>query len=113
MPGSSVPSRSKNLTPRKWPTISITGSAPEERISACNIGGTSGSASLTASWLKPQLTHSISIRAMAPGGSPCPTLTGRVTLAEIAWVDMFPRGPAYRPVVMYSRVAWIVIASAA
>ena len=46
--------------------ISSTGNAPTERISACSIGGTSGSTSLTAIWLKPQLRHSISISAMAP-----------------------------------------------
>ena len=39
----------------------------EKRTSACIIGGTSGNASLTAIWLKPQLKHSISTKAMAPG----------------------------------------------
>ena len=67
-----MPSRSKNFTPRSQPIISITGSAPAERISACIIGGTSGSASLTAIWLKPQLRHSISIKATAPGVSARP-----------------------------------------
>ena len=47
-PGHSVPSRSKNLTPRNQPIISSTGKAPTERISACSIGGTSGSTSFTA-----------------------------------------------------------------
>ena len=65
----SEPSRSKNLTPRNQPTAIMTGSAPAERISACIIGGTSGSASLTAIWLNPQLRHSISTTAMAPGVS--------------------------------------------
>jgi hypothetical protein len=40
--------------------------APEERIMACSIGGMSGSASFTATWLKPQLTHNSSINAIAP-----------------------------------------------
>ena len=47
-PGHSVPSRWKNLTPRHQPMISSTGKAPTERISACSIGGTSGSTSFTA-----------------------------------------------------------------
>ena len=49
-----------------------TGNAPTERISACSIGGTSGSTSFTAIWLNPQLRHSISIKAMAPGVSARP-----------------------------------------
>ena len=41
--------------------------APTDRLSACSIGGTSGNTSFTAIWLKPQLRHSISINAIAPG----------------------------------------------
>ena len=67
MPGHSEPSRSKNFTPRNQPISSSTGNAPMERINACIIGGTSGNTSFTAIWLKPQLRHSISIKATAPG----------------------------------------------
>src|SRR5258708_3229907 len=72
-PAHSVPSRSKNLVPRSQPMMSSTGKAPAERISACSIGGTSGSTSLTAIWLKPHLSHSISIKATAPALSPRPS----------------------------------------
>src|SRR5436853_7441848 len=86
IPAHSVPSRSKNLTPRKEPMIKSTGSAPTERDSACSIGGTSASTSLTAIWLKPQLRHSISIKATAPGLSARPA-------EEITELDdIYPRG---------------------
>ena len=62
-----MPSRSNILTPRSRAISSSTGNAPAERIVACSIGGMSGNASLTAIWLKPQLRHSISINATAPG----------------------------------------------
>ena len=68
-PARSVPSRSNSFTPRTLAIRNSTTSAPEERIVACSIGGMSGSASLTAIWLKPQLRHSISISATAPGVS--------------------------------------------
>src|SRR4029077_6393265 len=85
-PGHSVPSRSKNFTPRNQPITSRTGNAPTERSSACSIGGTSGSTSFTAIWLKPQLRHSISINAIAPGVSARPA-------EEIRWFDdIYPRG---------------------
>src|SRR5262249_33540663 len=58
--------RVKSFTPRQRAIKSSTGSAPIERIVPCRSGGISGSASLTAIWLKPQLRHSISIKAMAP-----------------------------------------------
>ena len=69
---------------------SNTGNAPTERISACGIGGTSGNTSFTAIWLNPQLRHSISIKAMAPGVSARPAenmlLLGRTS---------YPRGTAW------------------
>src|SRR5579871_6734385 len=68
-PARSVPSRSNRFTPRKRAIKSSTGSAPSERIRPCTSGGMSGSASLTATWLKPQLTHNSRIKAMARGGS--------------------------------------------
>jgi hypothetical protein len=87
-PGHSEPSRSKNFTPRSEPMIRSTGSAPAERLSACSIGGTSGNTSLTAIWLKPQLRHSISIKAMAPGLSACPA-------EGVSEIDaIVPLGPA-------------------
>ncbi len=87
-PAHSVPSRSKNLTPRSHPMISSTGSAPEERASACSIGGTSGNTSFTAIWLKPQLRHNISINATAP------ELSGRSAEAVTGIEDIDPRWPA-------------------
>ena len=87
-PGHSEPSRSKNFTPRSQPAISMTGSAPAERISACSIGGTSGSASFTAIWLNPQLRHSISTKAMAPG------VSARPVEGDIFWAGIVPRGAA-------------------
>src|SRR4051812_7770257 len=85
-PGTSEPSRSKNFTPRSQPAKSMTGSAPSERANACSIGGTSGSTSFTAIWLKPQLRHSISIKAIAPGVSARPA-------EEITeFDDIYPRG---------------------
>src|SRR5204863_713977 len=85
-PGPNEPSRSKNFTPRSQPTRSMTGNAPAERINACIIGGTSGSASFTAIWLKPQLRHSISINATAAGVSARPA-------EEITGLDdIYPRG---------------------
>ena len=87
-PGHSEPSRSKNFTPRSQPAMSMTGKAPAERISACSIGGTSGSASLTAIWLKPQLRHSINTRAMAPGPS------ARPWDGDIFSAGIVPRGAA-------------------
>src|SRR3954467_984612 len=93
-PGHSVPSRWKNLTPRSQPMISNTGKAPTERVSACSIGGTSGNTSLTAIWLKPQLRHSISINAIAPGVSARPA-------EEITELDdIYPRWPAWRRVLI-------------
>jgi hypothetical protein len=47
-PGHSVPSRSKNLTPRNQPITNNTGNAPSERANAWSIGGTSGNTSFTA-----------------------------------------------------------------
>src|SRR6478735_11838005 len=92
IPGHSEPSRSKNFTPRNQPIASNTGSAPMERTNACSIGGTSGSTSLTATWLKPQLRHSISINATAPGVSARPA-------EEIIWLDdIYPRGRRERRV---------------
>src|SRR5437868_7104264 len=93
-PAHSVPSRSKNFTPRSQPMISSTGNAPAERDSACSIGGTSGNTSFTAIWLKPQLRHSISIKAMAPG------LSGRPAEGDSEVDDIVPLGPAYAPVVL-------------
>src|SRR3982751_3819794 len=85
-PGHSVPSRSKNFTPRNQPIRNSTGNAPSERVNACSIGGTSGNTSLTAIWLKPQLRHSISINAIAPGVSARPA-------EEITeFDDIYPRG---------------------
>src|SRR5712672_3471783 len=85
-PGHNDPSRSKNFTPRNRPITSNTGNAPRERINACSIGGTSGSTSFTAIWLKPQLRHSISINATAAGVSarPAEEITG--------FEDIYPRG---------------------
>ena len=85
-PGHSVPSRSKNLTPRNQPIASSTGNAPTERLNACSIGGTSGNTSFTAIWLNPQLRHSISIKAMAPGVRARPA--EEITL----FGDIYPRG---------------------
>src|SRR6266404_2110667 len=85
-PGHSVPSRSKNLTPRNQPITSSTGNAPMERANACSIGGTSGNTSFTAIWLNPQLRHSISINAIAPGVSARPA--EEITLFD----DIYPRG---------------------
>src|SRR5438445_10758966 len=85
-PAHSVPSRLKNFTPRNHPIASNTGNAPIERISACSIGGTSANTSFTAIWLKPQLRHSISIKASAPGVSARPA-------EEITGLDdIYPRG---------------------
>src|SRR5215211_8939877 len=86
MPGKSVPSRSKNLAPRNQPITSSTGNAPMERANACSIGGTSGNTSFTAIWLNPQLRHSISIKAMAPGVRARPA--EEITLFD----DIYPRG---------------------
>src|SRR3954452_7165173 len=94
-PAHSVPSRSKNFTPRAQPMISSTGNAPEERASACNIGGTSGNTSFTAIWLKPQLRQSISIKATAPG------LRGRPAEGVAGVEDIDPRWPACRRVLGY------------
>src|ERR1700730_7073074 len=94
-PGHSVPSRSNNLTPRARAMMSSTGSPPTERVSACSIGGTSGSTSLTAIWLNPQDRHSISISATAPG------LSGRpAELNRISFDDIDPRGRLDRRVVV-------------
>jgi hypothetical protein len=71
-----VPSWRKNLTPRTQPMQRITGKAQAERIIACSIGGMSGSASLIAIWLKPQLKHSMSISATASGVSGRPADDG-------------------------------------
>src|SRR5438874_7673634 len=71
-PGHSVPSRAKNLTPRNQPITRSTGNAPMERANAWSIGGTSANTSFTAIWLNPQLRHSISINAIAPGVSARP-----------------------------------------
>src|SRR6478735_11752580 len=65
-PAHNVPSRENKLVPRHQAMMSSKGNAPAERLSACNIGGTSGSTSFTATWLNPQLRHSTSIIAMAP-----------------------------------------------
>ncbi|WP_258770097.1 hypothetical protein [Bradyrhizobium arachidis] len=58
--------------------MNSTGSAPIERIIACSIGGISGRTSFTAIWLKPQVRHSMSMRAMAPAlrGRPADGLVG-------------------------------------
>src|SRR5437899_2324440 len=85
-PAHSVPSRSKNFTPRNQPIASNTGNAPTERISACSIGGTSAKTSFTAIWLNPQLRHSISIKAMAPG------LSARPADSFTGLDDLYPRG---------------------
>ena len=90
-PGSSEPSRSKNFTPRSQPANSMTGNAPAERISACIIGGTSGSASFIAIWLKPQLRHSISTKAMAPG------VSARPVEGDIFWAGIVSSWPACMP----------------
>src|ERR1700704_1402527 len=95
MPAHSVPSRSKNFPPGAQPMISSTGNAPEERASACNIGGTSGNTSFTAIWLKPQLRQSISIKATAPG------LSGRPAEGVTGVEDIDPRWPACRRVLGY------------
>ena len=73
-----MPSRSNSFTPRSRATSNSTGRAPAERIVACSIGGMSGIASLIAIWLKPQLRHSISINAAAPGlsGRPAEEVIG-------------------------------------
>src|SRR5438034_3728707 len=97
-PAHSVPSRSKNLTPRNQPISSSTGSAPAERDSACSIGGTSGSTSLTAIWLKPQLRHSISIKAMAPG------LSGRPAEGVSELDDIVPRRSLFLHAVLFLAV---------
>ncbi len=94
-PGTSEPSRSKNFTPRSQPANSMTGSAPTERISACITGGTSGSASFTAIWLKPQLRHSISTKAMAPG------VSARPDEGDISLVGIVPHGTAWMPCCYY------------
>src|SRR6476646_407495 len=82
-PAPSVPSRLKILTPRSRAINNNTGKAPAERMVACSIGGMSGSASLTAIWLKPQLRHSISISATAPGLSGRPAEFIRISCADI------------------------------
>src|SRR2546423_1528994 len=99
MPAHSVPSRSKNFTPRSHPISKSTGNAPEERTSACSIGGTSDNTSLTAIWLKPQLRHSISINATAPG------LSARPAEGVIDVEDIDPRWPACRRV-LYFRLCY-------
>src|SRR5260370_37902527 len=82
----SVPSRWKIFTPRSRAITNSTGNAPAERMVACSIGGMSGSASLTAIWLKPQLRQSISISATAPA------LSGRpAELIRLSCNDIEPR----------------------
>src|SRR5438309_2934297 len=95
MPAHSVPSDAKNFTPRSQPIISSTGNAPEDRASACSIGGTSGNTSFTAIWLKPQLRQSISINVTAPG------LSGRPAEGVAGVEDIDPRWPACRRVLDY------------
>src|SRR5258708_35741131 len=98
-PGPRGPSRKENFTPRRAPISKSTGSAPAERVSACNIGGTSCSTSLTATWLNPQLKQSISISATAPG------LSGRPA-DDVTWFDdMTPRWPAWRRVLLVALLA--------
>src|SRR5258705_3927744 len=82
-PAPSVPSRLKIVMPRIRAINNNTGSAPAERMVACSIGGMSGSASLTAIRLKPQLRHSISITATAPGLSGRPAEFIRVSCDDI------------------------------
>src|SRR5437868_11315066 len=83
-PGTSVPSRSNILAPRSRAITSSARIAPEERISACSIGGMSGSAGLAATWLNPQLRHRSGTSAIAPG------VRGRA--ASRRSKDMNPRG---------------------
>src|SRR5258707_12737950 len=82
-PAPSVPSRLKIFTPRSRAINNSTGNAPAERMVACSIGGMSGSASLTAIWLKPQLRQSISISATAPALSGRPAELIRVSCNDI------------------------------
>jgi hypothetical protein len=59
---------------------------PDERLKRLQHRGTSGNTSFTAIWLKPQLRHSISIKAMAPGVSarPAEEITGLATFILVA-----------------------------
>ncbi|MCJ9730257.1 hypothetical protein [Bradyrhizobium sp. PRIMUS42] len=72
------------------------GSAPAERIVAWSIGGMSGSTSFTAIWLKPQVRHSMSIRAMAPA------LRGRATDWLACGEDMSSRKTGFAPLLLYA-----------
>src|SRR5450756_87774 len=94
-PARKVPSRSNIFTPRSRAIRNSTTSAPQERIKACSIGGMSGSASLTAIWLKPQLRQSISISATAPG------VSGRPADGTAGFDDMEPRSPAWTAVLLF------------
>src|SRR5207248_3355638 len=96
-PGPSEPSRSEKSALRHHPTNNSTGNAPIERNIACIIAGISDSASFTATWLKPQDRHSISISATAPG------LSGRPASGFISLEDIDPRGPASHRVVVMER----------
>src|ERR1700740_767883 len=98
-PGPRGPSRRANFTPRREPISKGTGKAAIERIVACNIGGTSGSTSLTATWLNPQLRQSISISATAPG------LSARPTDFNSWFEGMIPRDPAWRRVLLVALLA--------
>ena len=69
MPGVSVPSVSISLTPRQRDHATTMSAAKVERKAAWISGGISGSASLTATWLTPQLRHSTTASATANASS--------------------------------------------
>jgi ribosomal protein S27E len=64
-PATSEPSRMASGTPRSRATRSTTGRAHSERNAPWVSAGISGSASLTATWLRPQLRHRTIMSAVA------------------------------------------------
>ena len=68
-PGMSVPSASVSFTPRRRAQATTTSAPNVDRKAAWISGGISGSASFTATWLKPQLRQSAIVSAAAAASS--------------------------------------------